>query len=168
MMPVSFKHVGYGIIAGLVGMAGGAWLERTYRPPEVKVQEKLVKADKEVVVKTVEGPVRIETKTVTKTVPGPERPGPTIERVVTRVETRDPIIIDRATRTDTETATISIEKPLPEPAQWAFGAGLQTGVEVQVSLSRRLFGPFWLTGWVNQPTELKPPASAGLGLRVEF
>jgi hypothetical protein len=79
----------------IVGLVLGAGLYRHFAPAKVEFKDrevtKVVEKEGKVEVREVAGPVRVETKTVVKTVPGPERPGPTVERVVTRVETRDPV-----------------------------------------------------------------------------
>lgn len=161
----------------IVGLALGAGLYRRFAPGKVEFKdrevERVVEKEGKVEVREVAGPVRVETRTVVKTVPGPERPGPTVERIVTRVETRDPVTVDRHSDTVTESAskavTVTLEKPLADLPGWTLGAGLQLrpDQELQVEVGRRIIGPVWLTVWAMAPMRLEVPA-LGVGVRVEL
>lgn len=164
--------IGGGIGIFLLGGALGAWVHHRLAPPIIKYQdkivEKVVEREGKTQIKEVDGPVRIQT--VTRTVQGPEH---TVERIVTRTEQRDPVVIERASTTAMESRTatqvVTLEKPAPELAGWALGAGLGIVPEYRahVALARRLFGPVWVEAWADQPLKLAVP-SAGVGLRVEF
>lgn len=174
---MNFKPLGVGVGIFLLGGGLGAWAHRHFAPPVIKYQdkvvEKVVEKEGKVEVREVAGPVRVETRTVVKSVPGPERPGPTVERIVTRVETRDPVTVDRHSDTVTESAskavTVTLEKPLADPPGWTLGAGLQLrpDQELQIEVGRRIIGPVWLTAWAMAPMRLEVPA-LGVGVRVEL
>lgn len=174
---MNFKLLGVGVGIFLLGLVLGAGLYRRFAPAKVEFKDrevtKVVEKEGKVEVREVAGPVRVETKTVVKTVPGPERPGPTVERIVTRVETRDPVTVDRHSDTVTESAskavTVTLEKPLADPPGWTLGAGLQLrpDQELQIEVGRRIIGPVWLTAWAMAPMRLEVPA-LGVGVRVEL
>ena len=91
-----------------------------------------------------------------------------IEAGPTTVVTRSDVVTAR--QEDRTVQNLTIDKPLPDSPQWAIGTGLQflPSRALQLSLERRLAGPFWLTGWVVQPLTPSFPSAAGVGLRVEF
>lgn len=157
---------------GIVFGAFGAWKLIPRPPPEVRTVERVTQGATVEHVRTVEGPVRVETRTVTREVPGPERPGPVRETIVTRIEERAPVIIERAA----EAKALSVERgevritPVSfVPPNWAVGLGAQLlpDTRVELGIEHRLFGPVWVRAWALQPLQLQPPA-VGLGVRIEF
>jgi hypothetical protein len=153
-----------GLVLG--GLAG--WRLAPRPAPEIRTVERLVQGEAVERVREVLGPVRVETRTVTRTIPGPERPGPTRETVVTRIEERAGTVVERegAVRVEERLRTVTVQAP---PPVWAVGAGLQLlpDQRLEIALEHRLVGPVWVRAWALQPTALQPPA-VGLGLRVEW
>lgn len=158
-------------IVFILGGATGWWV---HRPEPVYIEDVVVHTihgTDTVVEKTVTGPVRVETVTETKYTPGPERPGPTITKVVTHIEQRDPVIIEKGSVKEFTgiDAKQSITVMAPAKPDWALGVGAQflPDKRIQLTLERRLLGPVWAQAWVLQPLQINPPA-VGLGLKVEF
>lgn len=154
----------------VAGFAGG-WA--AHQPaPEVHETVRVEYRDR-VIEHEVQGPVRVETREVTTEVPV-EVPVPGPERVITKlvphrevvtIETRGPVVFDRAvTAEGTEARKLDLTPP-PAP-RWGVTAGLSSGLpwapRPEGAVSYRVFGPVWLELGITAAP------SAALRARVQF
>lgn len=136
----------------LLCMTGVAGYSAGRHAVPAKVEERVVYKDRveyrdRVVEKRVEGPVRIQT--VTRTVPGPAGP----ERIVTRIEERAPVVVERQAeaRRTAEVAVQAAKVVVNEQPRWLVTgtAGIQLGAPLHppaygVQLMYRVAGPAWV------------------------
>ena len=123
------------------------------------------------VTSTVVGPTQIQTRTVVVPVPVTGPTGtvlyvPRIETVTTELRGE---VKTFASQVLSEKASENLSLVPAPPPDWAVGIGGQMfpSYRIEASVERRLFGPLWVRGWVQQPIAVEPPA-VGFGVRVEF